>query len=111
MTTTRAATVEEQQAVSEHVAQRCSPSQLLAAGIADFQRDLAATDGWAHKSGVPDLRLGALTLRLVARIAAARRNDPAMQYQLCDTTALDDFIEALEEDANRVLGITASGPG
>ena len=82
---------------------RLSPCQVLAVAIADFQADLAMTDGPSHQPGRPDERLAALVLRLIAQLAAAKRNDPLMGYGLYDTTALDDFADMLDEDANRVL--------
>jgi hypothetical protein len=100
----RDATAEENAVISAFLASRLSPCQTLAAAIAHFQADLAAVDGPHHQSGRADERLAALILRLMARLAAAQRDDPLMAYPLPETTALDDFIDTLEESADRVLG-------
>lgn len=98
-------TPEEKAVVAAFLTSRLSPCQTLAAGISNFQADLAAADGPQFQAGRPDERLGALVLKLIARIALAKRCDTAMGYSLSDTTALDDFIEMIEDDADRVLGI------
>jgi hypothetical protein len=79
------------------------PIELLARGIANFQSDLAAADGPAYSPMAVDPRLAALTLRLVLRLAEASRTteDYGTGYE---TTALDDFIEDIENASNAVLG-------
>lgn len=79
------------------------PIELLARGIANFQSDLAAADGPAYNPMAVDPRLAALTLRLVLHLAEASRTAEGYGTGY-ETTALDDFIEDIENASNAVLG-------
>lgn len=84
-------------------ATRIDPIDLLARGIANFQCDLAAADGPGYNPMGVDHRLAALVLRLLLRLAEnSRATEPyGMGYE---TTALDDFIEDLENASTAELG-------
>ena len=91
-----------------HAALRADPAGLVATAIADFQADLAAADGPRYNPMAPDPRLGALVLRLAARLAEAHRALGDAYGWGHETTALDDFVEDLEAASTAVLGPAAS---
>lgn len=80
------------------------PVIVLASAVAALSHDLALADSPVVTSPCePDPRLGALLARVVASLAEDHRNNSKVVYQLLETTALDDFIEYLEESADKHL--------
>lgn len=82
------------------------PAIVLASAVASLSHDLALGDAPQVSSPYePDPRLGALLASIVARLAEDHRNNSEVVYQLLETTALDDFIEYLEETADKHLSL------
>lgn len=82
------------------------PALVLASAVASLSHDLSLGDAPQVSSPYDaDPRLGALLAGVVARLAEDYRNNSEVVYQLLETTALDDFIEHMEEAADKHLSL------